>query len=414
MALFECFGGVLIYDGVDKRKGWFVGGIICLVLSFGGYAASMELVAVILLGKIWLEILAGKKIDRQFVMFYLKVGLWLLVALSIYTGIISLLKLYRIVNAGMYNVQTLSVSEVMQKFLDKWNEPFKVLASSFPLDRNVMIFFGGLWVVFALLTGWRRNRFILSALISIGLVYATFGLAYITPLDSFYLYRVHSFSVPYLWGVLFAIVFLKGSVWVSNVALGCGMVILFDFFGADFEAQKIWYLGNTQNERIVERVRKQVFPLLEQGKHYRLATFGDIGRQIKFASVQDEILSAELRERYREIYPVEYFLPVCFSSGLFLYEKENPIWGDALKFSNGFFYLLSNERVEERDKIDGLLFTQDFGSDRVEMIKALPQMRPFPHPNYYFIGEKDIFLMFDDVDQDRESLYDKIMQSKAN
>jgi len=132
---------------------------------------------------------------------------------------------------------------------------------------------------------------------------------------------------------------------------------------------------------------------------------------LKFSSVKNKFLPAELRERYREFYSVEYYLPIYFSNGLFLYEAENPIWADTLRIGSFFYYSLSNERVAAEDRMFAHIFAQSFGDDKENLLQALSEMRPYPFPNYYFIGQKDIFLMFGEEGNDREILIDNILTS---
>jgi len=126
-------GVLLMYEGAKGRMGQGLTGVLCLVLSFGGYASSLELATVILLGKMWLEILSGRKIDRAFLIFYLKIGGSCLAALLIYMAVISQLKVHHLLDGGMYNVQVLPVAEVLRKLLYNWKVPFGVLASSLPV-----------------------------------------------------------------------------------------------------------------------------------------------------------------------------------------------------------------------------------------------------------------------------------------
>lgn len=404
-------GVILIYEGVNRQKWRIWAGVLCLVLCFGGYASSLELVAVVLLGKMWLEILSGRKVDRKFLMFYLQVGGACALALFIYMGIIEFLKVYRLLSSVMYNVRTLSFREIWQRFLFKWDEPFKVLASSLPMFGGEVLVAEGVLSVLALLTGKFKKRLLFSFVFIIGLVYAAFLTSFVSSYDFFYIYRVHCYSVPYVFAVLFAIVWQKGNKWLRNVALVGTCLLLNSFLLADFETQKIWYLGNTQDEKMIERVRQEIFPRLQKGKHYRLATLGDIAGGFKLLSLRDKNISPELRERYREFYTVEYYLPIYFSNGLFLYEDENPIWGDALRIGFDFFYGLLNERVALKDKISAHIFSRSFGEDKDEMLSALSQMRSYPHPNYYFIGQKDIFLMFENGMADRDALVAKLRTS---
>ena len=130
--LLSVCGVMLIYGGASGQLWRSFAGGVCLVLSFGGYAASIELVVVIILGKIWMELLAGQKFNRIFCFFYLKVGLGCFAALLTYVVIISWLRERHLIDDGMYNVQTLSADEILRKLYHKWSHPFQVIWSLLP------------------------------------------------------------------------------------------------------------------------------------------------------------------------------------------------------------------------------------------------------------------------------------------
>lgn len=411
ICLWHCLsvvGVILIYDGVNGRVWKTLGGIACWVCCFGGYVASVELVAVILLGKMWLDILSGRKVACDLMKSYLKILGACGMALLIYVMFIMRLRENHLIDAEMYNVQMLSVGEILRKFRHTWTEPFVVLFSDLPYCSRLMgygiCFLGGLCAK----TVFERGKGGVSVGLFLVMLQAAFGLAYLSPYDFFYIYRIHCFSVPYLLAVLFAVVMVCGLRGVRNLAFMVALGCVAGFMVADLEAQKVWYLRNNQDERLIERLRRELVMLLEQGKHYRLTTLGNVCQQIKFTSMSEPFLSAALRERYREFYAVGYFLPSYFSDGLFLYENENPIWADAIKLNSGFYYALANERVGVDEKMSAHIFAKSFGDDKVQMLEALSKMHPYPHPAHYFIGQKDIFLMFENGVADRNVLQSDI------
>lgn len=98
------------------------------------------------------------------------------------------------------------------------------------------------------------------------------------------------------------------------------------------------------------------------------------------------------------------YVSVMFSSGFFLSEFENPVWGDILYTDGGILYIMTSENVMEGKRLDAEIFARTFGLDKEAQLWALRIMRPYPAADYCFVGEKDIFLMMPQVRYDRETL----------
>lgn len=409
---FCCIAGViLIYRGVCSLQRWncFLG-TGCLVLSLGGYASSLELVSVLFLGKIWLDFLAGKTIDRLAVVCYLKTGVVIGISFLVYAGIIFWMKKNGVIIVGMYNVQVMPFEGCWQRFMDKWYKPFEVLWSGFLFSSGLiktgillLVCAGGATVI------WQKKRVVILLCLLLVLVWSAFGLAYVSPFDFFYTFRIHALSVPYLWGVVFAGVVLNGRVWQKNLSFLGAVICICGFLRADFLVQKIWYLGNNQDDRLFERIRQDIMPEIVQDKSYRLSTMGEISGREKFACIRGT--PGNLRDRYREIYTFPYFINIFFSEGLFLYEGRNPILGDGLYLGETIFYGVNNPEVKREDKPSAEAFAKDYGTDHEEMLSALLKLRPYPKRNYYFIGEKDIFLMFEGGTEQRRILLKNIREA---
>ena len=128
-------------------------------------------------------------------------------ALLCYAAVIWEMKRRNLIFLGMYNVQTLPLRDMPEKFLQRWHKPWEILYSVFPYEVPLAGYGFLLLVVAALAASLGRRKFLWGALCLIVSVYLAFFLAFITPHDFFDTFRIHFFSVPYLTAVLFAIAF---------------------------------------------------------------------------------------------------------------------------------------------------------------------------------------------------------------
>lgn len=400
-----------------KAAGYAAAGISALFVSLGGYTAALELVLTICTGKFWLDVLRAEKSVKAIFGHYVKLGAGVMAALLCYAAVIWEMKRQNLIYLGMYNVQTLPLREVPERFLQRWHKPWEILYSVFPYE-SPLAGYGFLLLAAAALAASRgRRKFLWGAFCLIVSVYLAFFLAFIAPHDFFDTFRVHFFSVPYLIAVLLAVAVTCGGRGCRNMAVAAAAVLVCVYAGTDFYAQKIWLLGNRQDELYVERIKQDLLPRLEPGKKYRLATLGGLYGRKKFAGMHDEY-SLRTYERDRELFRAPLYVSVMFSSGFFLAEPGSPIWGDAMYLGGGIFYGITPENIAEDKRLDAEIFAKSFGTDMEAQLAALKIMEPYPAADYCFVGEKDIFLMMPEIHNDRNVLagivHDKMAKNTAD
>ena len=400
-----------------KAAGYAAAGISALFVSLGGYTAALELVLTICTGKFWLDVLRAEKSVKAILGHYVKLGAAVMAALLCYAAVIWEMKRQNLIYLGMYNVQTLPLREVPERFLQRWHKPWEILYSVFPYE-SPLAGYGFLLLAAAALAASRgRRKFLWGAFCLIVSVYLAFFLAFIAPHDFFDTFRVHFFSVPYLIAVLLAVAVTCGGRGCRNMAVAAAAVLVCVYAGTDFYAQKIWLLGNRQDEMYVERIKQDLLPRLEPGKKYRLTTLGGLYGRKKFAGMHDEY-SLRTYERDRELFRAPLYVSVMFSSGFFLAEPGSPIWGDAMYLGGGIFYGITPENIAEGKRLDAEIFAKSFGTDMEAQLAALKIMEPYPAADYCFVGEKDIFLMMPEIHNDRNVLagivHDKMAKNTAD
>lgn len=177
-----------------KAAGYAAAGISALFVSLGGYTAALELVLTICTGKFWLDVLWAEKSVKAILGHYVKLGAAVMAALLCYAAVIWEMKRQNLIYLGMYNVQTLPLWEVPERFLQRWHKPWEILYSVFPYE-SPLAGYGFLLLAAAALAASRgRRKFLWGAFCLIVSVYLAFFLAFIAPHDFFDTFRVHFFQ----------------------------------------------------------------------------------------------------------------------------------------------------------------------------------------------------------------------------
>lgn len=165
-------------DGRKKAAGDVVSGMSALFVSLGGYTAALELVLTICAGKFWLDILRAEKSVKVIFRHYLKLGAGVMAALLCYAAVIWEMKRRNLIFLGMYNVQTLPLRDMPEKFLQRWHKPWEILYSVFPYEVPLAGYGFLLLAVAALAASLGRRKFLWGALCLIVSVYLAFFLGF--------------------------------------------------------------------------------------------------------------------------------------------------------------------------------------------------------------------------------------------
>ena len=396
--LLTVSGVFLIWRFLYQRKILLLlGGVVCLLVALCGYSPIVEMILTLMLVKFLLDVVTLPVLDKQFVIKWIKFITIIFLVGCIYLGIIDSLKQLKIISEGMYNTQLRSIDDIFVYWLKNWAQPFYVLASGIPYMKVKL---GGcLFLLFicTIIASFIYNRqrfwFVLALLFII--IYSMFFVAYIAEYNVFYVYRVHVFSVAYFSAFLFALVcaLSKGKGFFGyNIVCLLSVMLLLSEIKADIFAQKVWYLGNKQDAYAVERIKERVLSDVAAHKHYRFFPIGELYGRAKFAHYD-----ADYHSFYPSYYSWEYdtapyFINNFSSSAFFLYEPENPIWGDSF-YAENILHVVTNENIALKDKIAAELFAQNFGNDRTELAYQFDKLKAFPASPFYIVGKKDIILI---------------------
>ena len=410
--LFSVSGVVCAWYFIAHKKWRYLCGcLFFLVTALCGYGSCAEFILTLICAKFLIDIAITKKLTKNFYRFYvLFIGV-VLFAFACYAGIVYCFFKKDLISDRMYNLQTLSLFEVLNKIKDNPWESFYAIFNSVPYQAAYVGYFYIFTIIAVLYLVWKdyKKRFLLFVLSGYALMLSMYAVAYISPRTVFDMMRIHIYSFPYLAGILFVLILVlctKKNFLISNVLWVAVLPIIGNYIYTDVMVQKVWVLGNTQDERLYERVRSRLLPALKPQQHYRLSVVGDVFGKEKFSN--QPLLSDADRERLREFYGYPLYLKVFFSTSFLAYEDFNPIWGDAMFLGGKIGYVINSEGVEEQDKVQAYLFSRHGGLDKKEQLHGLTYLRPFPANPFYFVGEKDIFLMLSRDNEAREILRQKI------
>lgn len=420
--LFTVIGVMAAWQFVlEKKIKWALLSVFFLLMALLGYASVLQLIFTALIGKFLLSLgtdfrtARQKHLLKQYWMQYILTALFFsLVVLVFYGGIIHIMRAHHILDTGMYNTQVLTADEIIYKLKTFWYLPLKGLMLELPycspfLFRTLLVlmvmlvlvasFLSGGWLVFLLLTTG-----------ILGLIFTMFVTTYVSPWAAWSMMRTNVYSVPYFLAIVFALIVVFKNQFLKNWGTVMAVILIICFVNADFNAQKVWALGRMQDEKVADRVRGRLLPEISANKPYRLILLGSFYGASKFANKME--IYEDRREIYREFYGWGLYLNKFASSGLFLYEPKNPIWSDVWFLGPWLKPNVVEENVNPQDVANMEMFASDFGEDKDKIRSKVDEILPYPHNNFYYIGQKDIILMLKREMRNQSVLKRKLEEEK--
>lgn len=366
---------------------------ICYTLCFSGYLGSLELVLTLLCGLLLFDILSGQLILTELFKKYVRHLLIITFALLSYYFMFLYLKAQQVVDMQMYNIQHAAFLDIIKQLWIEKTTPWKNMFNPFPYLPQLYIYLLFLLIVVTLTIAFLQKKGLRTVLVFILFGYALYALAFLSSSSKlfFEMYRVHCYSIPLFGAILYAAVLHYGKHFFHNIIWVTSLILIFLYGRADVIAQKIWLLGDSQDERIIDRIRADFMPQIQKNKHYRLITLGNLNGRWKFASFPDETFKNG--QKFRELFGFAYYLPQFSASGLFLYENYNPIWWTANTFDPGKINFVFDNEFTNKNNPEIAIFFNYHWKNRYDPLTVFHQIHPFPSIPYFFIGE-DIYLSY--------------------
>lgn len=269
-AVFLVAGGLLLFE-TKKSVLSYVLSLICFLLALGVYPSVMEMMFILILFKhILSQTVQFKEILRSFLL--------PVIALIVFKLLLIFLSSYHLIAGDYYNLQTVSLTELVLRIPDVIKLSLHQLVLPLPF-MNVSFKILSLLIVLTALVSLRRGGQILLFIAALLMTVLSSWLT-ATPVDTAFMPRVNFYGVNFFIAGAIGIL-LAQTGFRRNLGLLFAVLLVMQSISADFYAEKVWALGKTAEENMVLRLAGRV----EKEK----------GAQPKVAVVAGEIA---LRPRY--------------------------------------------------------------------------------------------------------------------
>jgi hypothetical protein len=247
------------------------------------------------------DVIAGEKYLDVIKKYSLSIILFI-VSIACYIIIVKFMQKIDIIS-HIYNTQHLPLNKIFFKLIKFWYKPFTILRSPIPYCYQIINYLIILGFILSVIICIKKASFLIVIPI-IALFYAMISLAFVSTINIFEIFRINMFSVPYVIAFFFFIPSKFGNRALKNITYITTIVTILGFSLACFEGQKIWHLGNIQDEKAMERVRQDLFKQIDRRNSYRLFIIGNLYGRAKFAN--KTIYNKLYKEKYREFFTYEY------------------------------------------------------------------------------------------------------------
>lgn len=332
----------------------FASSFALYLIAISGYSASMQLIFVLIFSSMILDVTYNNKNIKDIIKKYTPLLIVGLLSAISYILITKFLISKKIMQTFMYNYQPhnfLGIINSLQHHNIK--TPLQVLLSPYPyITNNISYLILGL-LILTIITFYQKKRLIIGLILLIPLLISSTLAGFVSKYYVFNLYRVNIYSIPYLIAIFYTINIKNTNIVIKNLSNLMVTTILTMFICSNFTAQKIWYLGTTQDHQTIERVRKHLLPKIDINSQYRLFVVGNLNSAPKF-DIKNKKTYLKTTP-YHEHNGVDFFVEAYFPNLLFLTEAKNPILTTSIYISAGLGLVESYETPDNSDKKDIVL-----------------------------------------------------------
>ncbi len=349
--------------------------IILMVISLGAYASIISTIAIVLLGRILMDIILEQKSIKELFHAYLRVGINIVISVIIFKLILLYYDHAGKLKHGDYNTDYISIEDLPEKIklvLKTCAEIFYVSQPYISTPYKILISLPMLYVLYRII----KNR-PLQTILGLILIFAIILSSQITNLiakaDFSHQMRIDFFSQPYIWALFIAIC-LQGGKGIKSICIIIMSIALWMNILSDVRYQKVHYLGfkaEMQTYTDIMKGIKQNKNFDAKKKYILITTTNDAKRNIfyKYNNI-DKNDSAVL----------------SFSFILAGYEKS---FYDFLETES---YIQNNICLNRISQIENLSLPElkhiaDF---------VLNKAQPYPHKNSVYVDDKYIFVIYDE------------------
>lgn len=324
------------------------------LIAISGYSASMQLIFVLIFSSMILDVIYNNKSIKDIIKKYTPLLIVGLLSVITYFLITKFLISKNIMQTFMYNNQTHNFLGIINSLrYHNIKTPLQVLLSPYPyITNNISYLILGL-LILTIITFYQKKHLIIGLILLIPLLISSTLTGFVSKHYLFNLYRVNMYSIPCTIAILYAINIKNTNIIIKNLSNLIVGIILAMFISSNFTAQKIWYLGTTQDHQTIERVRKHLLPKIDINSQYRLFVVGNLNSAPKFDITNKKTYLKT--NPHHEHNGADFFVEAYFPNLLFLTEAKNPILTTSIYVSNILSLVENYETPDNSDKKDMVL-----------------------------------------------------------
>lgn len=349
--------------------------IILMVISLGAYASIISTIAIVLLGRILMDIILEQKSIKELFHAYLRVGINIVISVIIFKLILLYYDHAGKLKHGDYNTDYISIEDLPEKIklvLKTCAEIFYVSQPYISTPYKILISLPMLYVLYRII----KNR-PLQTILGLILIFAIILSSQITNLiakaDFSHQMRIDFFSLPYIW-TAFVVLGLRDKKWMKSLCIMVMSIALWMNMLSDMRYQKVHYLGFKAEMQIYTDIMTRI----KQNEN--------------FDAKKKYILITTTNDAKRNIF----------------YKYNNIDKNDSAVLS--FSFILAGDEKSFYDFLETESYIQNnICLNRISQIENLspPELRhiadfvlnkaqPYPHKNSVYVDDKYIFVIYDE------------------
>lgn len=348
--------------------------IILMVISLGAYASIISTIAIVLLGRIWLDIIIEQKSIKEVFHTYLRTSINILISVIIFKLILIYYDYAGKLRNGTPNTEYITFSELPEKIklvLRSIKEIFYIQLPFIELPWKILVSIPLIYITYLIVKMQKKEKLCALGVLVIILLSSQIT-NFMAKADFSHKARIDFFSLPYIF-TIFIVCCLRGKKGIKSIILILMCCSIWLCVLSAMRFQKAFYLGRQAEMQVYTDIISRI----KQDKQF------DIKRKYRMFST-----SAKGMRKY-------------------FYRQQNQKWdeallGDALiphwdgkpvyNFYEAESYLSSYANIERKESIAHLSpFEIKHIADFV-----LNKAEPYPHKNSVYVDDKYIIVIYDE------------------
>ena len=349
--------------------------IILMVISLGAYASIISTIAIVLLGRILMDIILEQKSVKEVFHTYLRTSINIIISIIIFKLIIVYYDHIGKIKLGSYNTDYISLEDLPQKLkivLKTCAEIFYVSQPYISTPYKILISLPMLYVLYRIIKN-RHQQIILGMLLLFAIILSGQLTNLMAKADFSYYIRINFFSQSYIWALFIAICLQskKGikSLYIIIISIALWMNML-----SDMRYQKVHYLGFKAEMQIYTDIMTRI----KQNENFVS------GKQYTFVSTGPLV--------YRKnFYKYNNFAK---SDNSIYTHSFAPEWNEASMYN----FLEAKSYIKKYIGMNRKPYINNLSLPELKHIAdfVLNKAQPYPHKNSVYVDDKYIFVIYDE------------------